>query len=576
MTRDRPSQDRQSGRHSTGRRGPLRLIVAIFLALVPLCSAPPLFAQTQSAPLPKPPAFDVKPDYTGLASNFLTGVTGWSPEALGHYLDAQALADIGVSLSSGDYAGASSKTLTFTGEKVVGVIPVIGQWYALGQAGSQLGNWAINHFGSDRFETAYQSLSGHFSEGDWNLAYGDGKLDTELVIVENANLLTFIDKQTGGGHSHAELRKMFWTMLQAKHRFESLCDQFGLTGAERTYENLAARYQQKLELTAQVAQVLEAERVAAEKARREEAWRKEQEWQAKKKAEEEARNAQTCAAWLGKIPYDPDHHLPRPDDAKVEELCGEKPPAPATQPADAPGQDDSQPAAPASDIDTAKAGMAGDMSWALAASAGDNRTVFRLTLTNAGARTIGRVGISAAPSGPYENGGVIAGASRRDLAPGQSAVFEAIASGGVKLTEIGIETADGRLATLVRASLHETGTPADGHYSGGYTGMGNNGTISLTIEGRAVRGTLTGGYADADQTLSISCAITGSYDPATGTLSAEWAGMANGRYTGENGAVIAEPLAGTLAGAVSKGGFSGSWTGGSQYLQDSGEWSASP
>ena len=585
MTRDRPRQDRQSGRHCAGARRLVVLIAAMLLTTPLLFPATILMAQTQalSAPLPPPPAFDVRPDYAGLADNFLTGVTGWSPEVLGQHLDARALADIGVLVSTGDYAGASKKALTMMGEKAIGSIPVIGQWYALAQAGSELGNWAIDHFGSARFDSAYKSMSSHFSEADWNRSYGDGDLDIELVIVENANVLTFLDKQTGGGHSHEELRKMFWEMLQAKHRFESLCDQFGLTGADRTYANVAARYRQKLELTAQAANMIEADRVAAEKARKEEAWRKEQEWQAKKKAEQEARNAETCAAWLGRIPFDPDHHLPRPTDDMVEELCGQRPP-PATadsgddQPADTPVVPDDAQADVAADtpaIDAPTSGTAGPLSWALASSAGDNQTTFRLTVTNTAERTIGGVRIEAAPIGPYEEGGVIAGASRRDLAPGQTAVFEAIASGGVKAITISLMSGSGISASVTGVCLHDTGTRADGRFSGSYSGLGNNGAISLTIEGRAVRGTLSGGYADADQTVAISCSITGSYDPKTATLSAEWGGVASGKYTGKNGSTFTEPLAGTLTGTLSNGSFSGSWTGGSEYLQDSGQWSAS-
>jgi len=584
MSADRPGQD---GELRFGKRlRPVAGLAAVLVVVASLFSVTDLLAQTQSSStaLPPPPAFEVAPDYAGLADNFLSGVTGWSPDTLGRYLDARSLADIGVSVSTGNFAEASRKTLAMAGDKAIGSIPVIGQWYALGQAGSELGNWAIDHFGSDRFDSAYRSVSSHFSEDDWNRTYGDGNLDAEIVIVENANVLTFIDKQTGGGHSHEDLRKMFWSMLQAKHRFEALCDEFGLTGAERSYENVAQRYQQKLELTAQVAQMIEADRVAAEKVRLKEAWRKDQEWQAKKKADEQARNAETCAAWLGKIAFDPDHHLPRPDDDVVAELCGERP-APAIadskdddQPADTSGTQDAAPADDQADIaviDSPTAGMAGPLSWALASSGGDNQTTFWLTVTNTGSQAIDGVGISAAPIGPYEDGGVITGASRRSLAPGQSVVFEAIASGDVKAVGLSVLSATGPAETITGACVHETGINADGSYTGTYAGAGNSGEIHLVVRGRSVTGSLTGGYSDADQTVTISCAVSGAYDPKTGTLSANWNGAANGVYHDEKRSPVSEPLAGTLTGTLGENRFDGVWHGGSDFFQDTGEWSAS-
>ncbi|MBW8283805.1 MAG: hypothetical protein K0M55_09395 [Rhizobium sp.] len=563
-------------------RGALQALVALLIALAFHISALVLdcapIALAQTATTPAPPQFDVRPDYVGMADNFISGATGWSPGALGRYLDAKAMSEIGLLVGNGDYGAASDKALHYLGEKAVASVPVIGQWYALGQLGKGLGDWAIDHFGSARFDSAMNSLSAHFSEADWNRPYGDPGLDIELVIIENANLLTFIDKQSGGGHSPDELRRMLWDMLRARHQFEALADHFGLSGGERTYETIARRYDEQMRVNAEAARMIEADRVAAEKRRLEEKWRVEQAHLAKKEADEKARNAETCNAWLGKIAFDPDRHLPRPADDVVKELCGEAPPvAPAT------GADDTstdiiapQPASSDQAPDFSPTnGTAGDLAWQIESSAGARKTTFRLTVTNTGRGPIEGVGTEAGPSGPYKSGGVVAGASRSVLLPGQSRRFDIVATGDVKAVAISVQTGKGPVASISRPCLHETGIVGDGHYSGSYSGLGNDGRIALTVTGGTVTGTLVGSFADDAQSLAISCAISGTYNPETGTLSAQWGGTAVGAYKGENGAKINEALAGALSGSLKDNTFSGTWAGGSQFLEAEGQWNAS-
>ena len=539
-------------------------------------------AQAQSPATPAPPHFDIRPDYAGMADNFLSGVTGWSPGMLGRYLDARTIGEIGLLVGNGDYAAASDMALRHLGDKAIASVPVIGQWYALGQVGKGLGDWAIDHFGSARFDGAFTSLSAHFSEADWNRPYGDPGLDIELVIIENANLLTFIDKQSGGGHSPDELRRMLWDMLRARQQIEALADHFGLTGGDRTYQMIARRYHEEMRLNAEAARMIEADRVAAEKRRLEEKWRTEQAHLAKKQAEEKARNAETCSAWLGKITFDPDRHLPRPADDVVKELCGEAPAA-ALASGDSDTSADTPPDAvaplPAStdqapDLSPAN-GIAGDLTWQIKASASGRQTSFRLTVTNTGRAPIEGVGIAANANGPYRSGGVVAGASRSQLAPGQSRSFDIVATGDVKAVTISLLTDKGPVASLSRPCLHETGIVGDGRYSGSYSGLGNDGRITLSITGRAVTGTLSGSFSDDAQSLAISCTISGTYDPDTATVSAQWGGTAVGAYKGENGGKINEALAGALSGALKDDSFSGTWAGGSQFLQAEGQWSAS-
>jgi hypothetical protein len=85
---------------------------------------------------------------------------------------------------------------------------------------------------------------------------------------------------------------------------------------------------------------------------------------------------------------------------------------------------------------------------------------------------------------------------------------------------------------------------------------------------------LTGGYADAAQSVSISCTIQGSFDPETGRLEAQWAGHAAGAFKDKEASRIDETVAGTLNGVLAGATLSGGWAGGSAYIEDSGQWSA--
>ena len=102
--------------------------------------------------MPAPqPQFDVAPDYAGMAANFLAAIGKGSPKALEDHLDQRTADEIGRKVSAGDYAGASAAAMRQLGEKLIGEVPVVGQMYAMGQLGSQLGDWAIKHFGDERY-----------------------------------------------------------------------------------------------------------------------------------------------------------------------------------------------------------------------------------------------------------------------------------------------------------------------------------------------------------------------------------------------------------------------------------------
>jgi len=561
---------------SAGARRGLAAFIFLLLAV-----ATP-FAARAAEELPAaaaPPAFVVKPDHAGMADNFLSGLTGWSPAALGSYLDIRDRVEIGILIVAGDYAGAARAATEHLAAKAAASVPVLGQWYALGQLGASLGDWAVDHFGEARFDGAYRVLSERLSAEEWTLPFGDPRVDADLTAIENANLLTFIDKQTGGGRTPAQLQRMLWDMLKARRQFDTLCDHYGLAGAERTYDNMARRYDADVARMAAAAKLVEDDRIAREKKKLEEKWRADQAFLAKQAAEREAQQKLICDAWLGRVVVDPDKVPPRPAAVIVEELCGARPPADAAADDDDGNQSQTAVDSAAADA-TPDQGRTEEIGWTIVASASNDATRFRVFVTNMTGARLSGIAIAAVPSGPFASGGIIHGATAGGagvtLPPGGSRGFDIIATGDVRAIAGTISVAGRTVAQFVRPCLHEPSGAADGRYAGGYSGAGNSGTITLVVEGGKVTGSLSGGYADARQTVSITATVSGTFDASTGALTAEWGGRAVGSIRDDDGEEldVDEAVGGQLSGRFRDGAFAGAWSGGSAYVEDEGEWSA--
>ena len=554
--------------------------MAVLIAIVVAAAATlPIGAAEELPASAQPPAFDVKADHAGMADNFLSGLTGWSPSALGAYLDIRDRVEIGVLILEGDYSGAAHAAASHLATKAATSVPVVGQWYALGQLGASLGHWAIDHFGAARFDGAYRVLSERLSAEEWSLSVGDPRIDPDLTAIENANLLTFIDKQTGGEHTPAQLQRMLWDMLRARRQFDALCDHYGLAGAERTYANLKRRYDADVARMAAAAKLIEEDRIAREKKKLEEKWRADQAFLAKQVAEREAQQKLICDAWLGRIAVDPDKVPPRPAAAIVEELCGARPPADPAPAADDGNQSQTAVDSTAADT-TADQGRTEEIDWTIIAGASGDATRFRVFVTNITGAHLSGIAISAVPSGPFSSGGIIHGATAGGagvtLPPGGSRGFDIIATGDVRAIAGTISISGRMIAQFVRPCLHEPATATDGRYAGRYAGAGNSGTITLVVEGGKVTGSLAGGYADARQTVSITATVSGTFDASQGTLTAEWGGRAVGSIRDDDGEEVEvdETVGGRLSGKLQSGAFAGAWSGGSAYVEDEGEWSA--
>jgi len=161
------------------------------------------------------------------------------------------------------------------------------------------------------------------------------------------------------------------------------------------------------------------------------------------------------------------------------------------------------------------------------------------------------------------------------LSPGQSTSVPAMAMGDAQGIQVVIRSGSGFTKALVAKSVHKKKIVADGCYRGAFKGQGISGSLQLTISGTSVRGVLTGSYTDPNQKIVNKAAITGSFDPETGAISASWSGMATGtmKVDGEKYNVN-EPISGSFSGVYSKKKLAGNWSGGSSYISSSGQWSA--
>jgi len=555
--------------------------VAVSVWFCALAAGLPAFAAGPPEPPPalppQPPAFTVEVDHAGLADNFLSGLTGWSPETLGTYLDIRDRIEIGRLLLTGDYAGAAKAAVEHVSGKAIGAIPVIGQWYALAQAGESLGGWAIEHFGSERFASAYEVLSERLSEDEWNRPYGDPSIDALLTTMDNANLLTFIDQQTGGGHTPDELRRMFWEMLQGKRRFEVLCDRYGLTGEERTYAALERAHAEELDRFGRAAQAVEDDRAARERQKRLAKWEAEQRFIARRDAERKARTAEICAAWQGKLTPAPEWIPARPSDALVAELCGGAPVA------DAGGEADFIPLAAFSP----ERGESGPIVWRVMSRGGGGWTRHELHIVNRTEAPLAGIVFEVRPAGPYSAGWantdplIASDASGGETICAGCFVKRIIKVGGdIQGAAVRIIGPDGLVAELMLASKHDTAPFWDTQYQGRFAGDWLGGRIVVNVTGTKVSGVFHGRRGEGDDVLALEAWFTGTLDPATGRLTSDdFGGVA---WSGPPGRMrFREVVLGKLTGDLAGGALSGTWTlgnfaGRDVTINEEGTWSAAP
>ncbi len=515
----------------------------------------------------------ISPDPIAAANNFITGLTGSSPEGLGLAGDAGDLAAIGKAVLEGDFAGATDKLGEFTAGKMISyTAPAIGQIIAIGNLGKMAGDAAAEWVGQKNFDKIYATMLETVGPvAKWPRTPSEAKRDEffqATMAAEYRYLETYLIKE-GYADNTDEAYDVAVEMILAKGNFERLCDEYGLEGKDRTYGNLQREIRIEAEVAAEIARKqeiartehLEQERLEQEQAEKAEAEKAAAEEQAAIEAELEAEMAalekekqQAQAETPEPEPEKPS--APKPDDVVVVETKPGEQPESKPEPAPKPKR---------------------VLAWDIAPSAGDNQTVFAVTVTNLSGRPVTGFSCSIDPTGPYFDGGVGWGTSPSfsTIAPGESISFTALAMGDVKGLAFSFYGNGKVLGSDRVSSVHKRKIDATGGYNGAFSAEGISGEIHLTIEGSSLTGWLAGNYTDPDQNVAVTAQISGSIDPQSGALSARWSGMATGtiKYEGENHDVQ-EPVMGTLQGSFSKGVLSGSWTGGSDYVTSSGSWQA--
>jgi len=540
------------------------VLLAAVLVLLPVGS----FAEPADEP--------VVPDPVQAANNFITGLTGNSPAALGLAADAGDLASIGEAVLKGDFSGAAEKLGNFTAGKIIGyTAPAIGQIIAIGNMGKMAGDAAVTWVGQKNFEKIYNTMLETVGPVEKWPKTREEAMKNEFfqatMAAEYRYLETYLIER-GFAANRAEAEKVAVDMILAKGNFERLCDEYGLKGKDRSYEKLQREVRIEAEVAAEIArerEIARAERLEQERLEKAEA---EQQAAAENKLDLEAELAAEMAALekekeqiLSEKPLEkPLKPAPKPEGVVVVETKQEPESKPKTveKPTDAP--------------EKTEPGRV--LAWSISPSAGTDQTVFAVTVTNLSNKPVTGFSCSIDSTGPYSDGGVGWGTSPSfsTIGPGESITFTALAMGDVKGLLFSFSGNGKLLGSDSVSSVHTRKINADGRYSGVISGQGiSGGKLNMTISGTKVTGSIAARYSDPNQNVSIGGSLTGSFDPVTGAISASWAGTATGKliYQGEHYDVD-EPLKGTLQGIFKKGILAGSWTGGSDYVSTGGSWQA--
>jgi hypothetical protein len=526
-----------------------------------LCAAALLLFPACAGALPEQPS----PDPVQAANDFIMGLTGSSPAALGYAADASDLVSIGKLVLEGKHGEAMNKVGEFTAGKMLGAsAPVVGQFVALGKIGKMAGDAAANWVGQKNFERIYNRMLEVVGPVDkWPKDRAQAKRDEffqAVMAAEYRYLETYLIKN-GFAADRAEAEDVAVDMILAKGRFESLCDAYGLEGKDRTMAVLEREIRIEAEVAAEIARDKEIARVA----RLEEERKAKEKDQAEKKEEKPAEEKTSAALPAPDMPEDYPQQIDPASRKPVEPpKPAVQPPEPKPQPAPAPLKH--EPTAPEVPV-----------RWTVTPRLMDKEsTSFDITVTNVSGKAIPGFSVSLAPLNQSLDGGVGWGSppSPGTLAPGASVSVTAFAMGDAKGIAVSFSGGGASLGSLTALSVHSTEKVADGTYRGAVTNIGN-GTITLTVSGQSARAVISGQYTANGQNVKISAGGSGTYDPRKGTLSMNWAGTAAGYMLDEGEKYdINERVSGNLSGSFHKGAFSGKWWGGSKFVILSGEWSA--
>ncbi|HCD72538.1 MAG TPA: hypothetical protein DEQ04_08310, partial [Thermovirga lienii] len=227
---------------------PLRVIL-VFFSIVVLFQSPSFSEE----PLKE----GVAPDPIQAASNFITGLTGQTPAMLGLAGDLQDLAAIGEAIIAGDFSKASHKLGEVTAGKVIGyTAPAIGQIIAIGNIGKMAGDAAVTWVGQKNFEKIYATMLEVVGPVEnWPKTREEALRDEffqATMAAEYRYLETYLIER-GYAKDRAEAEKVAIDMILAKGSFERLCNQYGLEGKERTYENLKREIESEAQVSAEMA-----------------------------------------------------------------------------------------------------------------------------------------------------------------------------------------------------------------------------------------------------------------------------------------------------------------------------------
>lgn len=543
-----------------------------FMAL--LCTAALILFPVCALALPEQPS----PDPVQAANDFITGLTGGSPAALGYTADASDLVSIGKLVLEGRHGEAMNKVGEFTAGKMIGAsAPAVGQLIALGKIGKMAGDAAAEWVGQKNFDRIYHQMLEVVGPVDkWPKDRAQAKKNDffqAVMAAEYRYLETYLITK-GFAANRAEAENAAVDMILAKGRFENLCDAYGLEGKDRALAVLEGEIRIEAEVAAEIARDKELARVA----RLEEERKKKEEKQGKKEeelpAEEKPAKEKTAAALPA--PSMPGNYPQQIDPVTEKPSVPPEISKPAAQP-EAPKQE------PAPEI---------PIQWAVTPRLADgDSTSFGIIITNVSARPIRGFSVSLAPLNQSLEGGVGWGSppSPGTLAPGVSVTVTALAMGDAEGVAVSI-TGDGKnLASLTARSVHTVKKRRETLFLGNFMGGSGRGSISVTLSGGSAMVVINGVYADKDQNVSINATGTGVFTRAggksggfgltSGSLSVNWSGVAAGKMTVKGTTRdVNENVSGTLTGdlmaGTSEGAFRGSWTGGSQFVQLSGTWNA--
>lgn len=513
----------------------------------------------------------VLPDPVAAANNFITGLTGNSPAALGIAGDAQDLAAIGQAVLEGDFAAAANRLGEFTAGKVIGAAaPGIGQLIAIGNVGKMLGDYTMDWLGNRNFNKIYDTMVNDFlgPVETWPKTREEARRRPgfkEGMAASYSFFETWLIER-GYADSVEEAGIVAEEMIIAKGNFERLCNEYGLEGNKRTYENLYREIQIEAEVAAEIArekEIARAERLEQERLEREKAAQQEADLEAeleKEMAALEKEKKQTEAEKAQAEPKPEKPGAPRPDGAVVVETKPEPSPKPASTP------EKPQPERL--------------LVWEIAPTAGEGQTVFAVTVTNLSDRPVTGFSCSIAPAGPYSEGGVGWGTSPSfsTIGPKDSVSFTALAMGDVEGLVFsfwgnGKTLGSDRVSSVhavekkpVTAQKPEALVKSDGNvYEGEVKGGPFKSKLGFVISNGVVSGTFKGDYADPFRKASVEASISGTFDPSTGEIFADWTGTADVVPTAIGKAYDIkegkQSISGELSGALEGQAFSGKWRG---------------